>query len=131
MAKSEEKKPTKTELEILSVLWEKGSLTVREVFELMNSTRRTSYTTILKLMQIMHEKGLVSRNEKNRAHIYTAKLKQNETGKAMLVELLEKVFSGSASKLVQQVLEEETTTDEDIREIRRMISSAEKEARKK
>ena len=131
MPKTEKKKPTKSELEILSVLWEKGDLTVREVFELISSTRQISYTAILKLMQIMHEKGFVSRNEKSRAHVYAAKLKQSETGKQMLMDLLNKVFSGSASKLVQQVLKNEATTADDIREIRKMISSAEKEARKK
>ncbi len=124
-------KPTKSELEILSVLWEKGEATVREVFERINSEKKTTYTTVLKLMQIMHEKGLVERNEESRAHVYRAKIKQNETGKQMLDEVLDKVFGGSALKLVQQVLENETTSTDEMREIRKMIEQAEKEAKEK
>ena len=123
------KKPTKSELEILSVLWKKGEATVREVFEEINSRRKTSYTTVLKLLQIMHEKNLVERNEDARAHVYRAKIKQNETGKQMLDEVLEKVFGGSALRLVQQVLENETTSAEEMSEIRKMIEKAEKEAK--
>ncbi len=124
-------KPTKSELEILSVLWEKGEATVREVFEVINSQKGTSYTTVLKLMQIMHEKGLVERNEDARAHVYRAKVKQNETGKQMLNEVMDKVFGGSALKLVQQVLENETTSAEEMSEIRKMIEQAEREAKGK
>ena len=120
--------PTKSELEILSVLWEKGEATVREVFEVINQQKKTSYTTILKFMQIMHEKGLVERNVESRAHIYRAKIKQTETGKQMLDEVMNKVFGGSALKLVQQVLENETTSPEEMSEIRKMIEQAEKEA---
>ena len=122
------KKPTKSELEILSVLWEKGESTVREVFEAINLHRKSSYTTVLKMLQIMHEKGLVERNEESRAHIYTAKVKQNETGKQMINEVMNKVFGGSALKLVQQVLENETTSAEDMTAIRKMIQQAELEA---
>lgn len=124
-------KPTKSELEILSVLWEKGEATVREVFEVINSQKGTSYTTVLKLMQIMFEKDLVERNEEKRAHVYTAKIKQNETGKQMLNEVMNKVFGGSALKLVQQVLENETTSADEMKEIRKMIEQAEKEAKGK
>ena len=125
------KKPTRSELEILSVLWKKGEATVREVFEAINLQKNTSYTTILKLMQIMFEKGLVERNEEKRAHIYKAKIKQNETGKQMLNEVMDKVFGGSALKLVQQVLENETTSAEEMTEIRKMIEQAEREAKEK
>ncbi len=119
-------KPTKSELEILSVLWEKGEATVRGVFEQINLQRKSSYTTVLKILQIMHEKGFVTRNEKQKAHIYRAKIKRNETGKQMLSDVLQKVFGGSALKLVQQVLETETTTKEELKEIRRMIQEAER-----
>ena len=122
-------KPTKSELEILSVLWQLEAATVREVYERIDAERKTSYTTILKLLQIMHEKGLVTRNEENRAHIYRAKIRQNETGRQMLDEVLNKVFGGSALKLVQQVLENETTGPDEMREIRKMIERAEKEAK--
>ncbi len=130
MANSKTRKPTRSELNILSVLWEKDGATVREVFETLNSQKKTSYTTILKLMQIMHEKNLVSRDEKNRAHIYGATLKQSETGKQMLDEVLDRVFGGSALKLVQQVLEDENTSTDELANIRNMIEKAETEAKK-
>jgi predicted transcriptional regulator len=120
-------KPTASELEILSVLWKLEKATVREVFELINEQRTASYTTVLKLMQIMHEKGLVERDAANKAHVYRAKIKQNETGKQMLRDVLQKVFGGSALRLVQQVLETETTSAEEMKEIRKMIEQAEKQ----
>ncbi len=125
------KKPTKSELEILSVLWEKGEATVREVFEAINLRRKSSYTTVLKILQIMHEKDLVKRNEEKKAHVYRAKIKQNETGRQMLNEVMNKVFGGSALKLVQQVLENEVTSADEMREIREMILQAELEAKEK
>lgn len=121
-------KPTRSELEILSVLWEKGEATVREVFDAINLQRKSSYTTVLKMLQIMFDKGLVERNVEMRAHVYRAKIKQNETGKEMLNEVMNKVFGGSALRLVQQVLENETTSAEEMSEIRKMIMEAEKEA---
>ena len=124
-------KPTEAELEILSVIWERGEATVREVFEVINAQKPVAYTTVLKFLQIMHEKGLVERDEENRAHIYRAKIEQKETGKKMLNDILQKVFGGSASKLVQQVLETETTSADELKEIRRMIEKAEKEADRK
>ncbi len=125
------KKPTKSELEILSVLWEKGESTVREVFDAINLQRKSSYTTVLKILQIMHEKNFVERNEESKAHVYKAKIKQNETGKQMLNEVMNKVFGGSALKLVQQVLENEVTSAEEMSEIRKMIEQAESEALEK
>ena len=119
-------KPTATELEILSVIWELDAATVREVHERLNAQKPTGYTTVLKLLQLMDEKGLVERDKTNRAHVYRAKTKQTETGKQMLGDVLRKVFGGSALKLVQQVLETETTTKEELKEIRRMIQEAEK-----
>ena len=131
MVKSKIKRPTKSELEILSVLWKRDSATVREVFEAVNEQRPASYTTVLKLMQIMHEKGFVERDAANKAHVYRAKIKPNETGKQMLQDVLQKVFGGSALKLVQQVLENETTSAEEMAEIRKMIERAEKQTMKK
>ena len=119
-------KPTQSELEILSILWKLETATVREVHELLNANKPTGYTTVLKLLQLMDEKGLVKRDKANRAHVYRANIKQNETGKQMLGDVLQKVFGGSALKLVQQVLETETTTKEELKEIRRMIQEAEK-----
>ncbi|MBA2494336.1 MAG: BlaI/MecI/CopY family transcriptional regulator [Acidobacteria bacterium] len=132
MVKQQHRKPTKAELEILMILWKHSeAVTVREVFEAVNEQKYASYTTVLKLLQIMHEKGLVERDEQNRAHRYRAKIKQKETGKRMLDEVLQKIFGGSASRLVQQVLEAETTSAEDMREIRKMIEKAEKGAKQK
>lgn len=119
-------KPTAAELEILAVIWELEAATVREVYERLNARKPTGYTTVLKLLQLMDEKNLVERDKTNRAHVYRAKIKQNETGRQMLRDVLHKVFGGSALKLVQQVLETEATTAEDLREIRRMIQEAEK-----
>ncbi len=132
MVKQQHRKPTKAEFEILMILWKHSeAVTVREVFEAVNEQKYASYTTVLKLLQIMHEKGLVERDEQNRAHRYRAKIKQKETGKRMLDEVLQKIFGGSASRLVQQVLEAETTSAEDMREIRKMIERAEKGAKQK
>lgn len=124
---AKQNKPTQAELEILSVLWELEAATVREIHERLNARKPTGYTTVLKLLQLMDEKGLVERDKANRAHIYRAKIKQNETGKQMLGDVLQKVFGGSALKLVQQVLENETTSREELKEIRKMIERAEKE----
>jgi len=124
-------KPTPAELKILSVIWELETATVREIHEVLNARQPTGYTTVLKLLQLMDEKGLVERDKANRAHIYRAKIKQNETSKQMLSDVLQKVFGGSALKLVQQVLETETTTAEDLKEIRRMIERAEKQGKGK
>lgn len=121
-----ENKPTKSELEILSVIWERGEATVREVHEIINAQKPTGYTTVLKLLQIMDEKNLVERDTTSRAHVYRAKIKRLDTGKQMLHEVLQKVFGGSALKLVQQVLETETTTAAELKEIRQMIERAEK-----
>jgi len=123
---AQQKKPTQAELEILSVLWERGTATVREVHEVLNQRKPTGYTTVLKLLQLMDGKDLVERDKANRAHVYRAKIKQNETGKQMLSDVLQKVFGGSALKLVQQVLETETTTAGELKEIRKMIQEAEK-----
>jgi predicted transcriptional regulator len=120
-------KPTRSELEILSVLWENGQATVREVFETLNKQRPTMYTTVLKMLQIMNEKGLVKRDEHNKAHIYTAAIPKNETQKNLVADLLEKVFRGSAAQLVQHVLEATPTSPEELKEIRKMIRQAEKE----
>lgn len=121
-----ENKPTKSELEILSILWEKETATVREVYDAISERKPTSYTTVLKLMQIMHEKGLVKRDDSNRAHIFSAKHPQEQTQKNLVSDLLEKAFRGSALKLVQHVLETKPASAEDLAEIRRLINEAER-----
>ncbi|MBA4122027.1 MAG: BlaI/MecI/CopY family transcriptional regulator [Acidobacteria bacterium] len=128
---AKQNQPTQAELEILCVIWERETATVREIFEVINRRKPTIYTTVLKLLQIMDEKGLVERDRTNRAHVYRAKIKQSDTGKQMLRDVVQKVFGGSALKLVQQVLETETTSAEDLREIRKMIREAEKKGESK
>ena len=124
-----EKQPTSSELEILNVLWEKESATVREVFEVISASKSITYTTVLKLMQIMTEKGLVERDEQGKAHLYRAAIPQTETQKGLVKDLLEKVFRGSAMQLVQHLLEAKKASPEEMKEIRRMIERAEKEAK--
>ncbi|CAN5840942.1 BlaI/MecI/CopY family transcriptional regulator [soil metagenome] len=123
---TKQNKPTKSELDILSILWEKDAATVREVYESISERKPTSYTTVLKLMQIMFEKGLVKRDDSNRAHIYSAKHPQEQTQKNLVSDLLEKAFRGSALKLVQHVLETKPASAEELAEIRQLINEAEK-----
>jgi BlaI family transcriptional regulator, penicillinase repressor len=118
-------KPTSAELEILSVIWDRDSATVREVYEIINARKPTAYTTVLKLLQIMDEKGLVERDKAAKAHIYRAKQPQAETQKNLVSDLLEKAFRGSALKLVQHVLETKPASAEDLAEIRQLITEAE------
>ncbi|HRH47081.1 MAG TPA: BlaI/MecI/CopY family transcriptional regulator, partial [Pyrinomonadaceae bacterium] len=108
------KQPTTSELEILNILWEKESATVREVFEVISATKPITYTTVLKLMQIMTDKDLVERDEQGKAHLYRAKIAQAETQKGMVSELLEKVFRGSAMELMQHILESKKTSPADM-----------------
>lgn len=118
--------PTTAELEILDVLWERGAATVREVHEIISTRKPTIYTTVLKLLQIMHEKGLVERDDSSKAHIYRARRTQDETQKTLVSDLLEKAFRGSALRLVQHVLETKPASREELTEIRRLITEAEK-----
>ena len=120
------KKPTKAELEILSVLWEKKAATVREVYEVISERKPAAYTTVLKMLQIMTEKGLVERDDSNRAHVFRAKQTQEQTQKNLVSDLLEKAFRGSALKLVQHVLETKPASAEELKAIRRLINEAEK-----
>jgi len=119
-------KPTAGELEILAVLWERSSATVKEVHASLNARKPTTYTTVLKLMQIMLEKGLVKRDDANKAHVYRAAQREEQTQKNLVSDLVEKAFRGSALKLVQHVLETKPASAEEIKEIRRMIREAEK-----
>jgi predicted transcriptional regulator len=116
--------PTPAELEILDVLWEQKKATVREVFEVLSRHRSTQYTTILKLMQIMQEKGLVTRDEKEKAHVYRPKFSRSQTRTQLVGTLLERAFRGSALSLVQHVLETKPATREELDEIRKMIDKA-------
>lgn len=120
-------KPTAAELEILDALWQRGAATVREIYETLSArSKPPGYTTVLKLLQIMHEKGLVERDDSAKAHIYRARQTQDETQKNLVSDLLEKAFRGSALKLVQHVLETKPASAEELAEIRNLIAEAEK-----
>lgn len=123
--KEKKTKPTTAELEILGVLWRLGPSTVREVFESLAENKTTQYTTVLKLMQIMHQKGLVIRNEKEKAHVYRAAQSKEKTQRNVVNDLLDKMFQGSAAKLVQHVLETKASSPEELAAIRKMIVEAE------
>ena len=118
-------RPTDAELEILKVLWRRGPSTVREVFETLGEARGTGYTTVLKLMQIMATKGLVKRDEGERAHRYEAALAEDETQRRLVGELVQKAFDGSAKKLVLQALSSRRATADELAEIRRMLDELE------
>ncbi|MBX3726420.1 MAG: BlaI/MecI/CopY family transcriptional regulator [Xanthomonadales bacterium] len=104
MGRTPSNKPTEAELAILQVLWLKGPCTVREIFEALYQPDETSYTTALKLLQIMHGKGLVERDESQRAHSYRAAVSQSSTQKRFLSDVVDRVFNGSSSQLVLQAL---------------------------
>ncbi|RCR66638.1 BlaI/MecI/CopY family transcriptional regulator [Larkinella punicea] len=115
-------KPTESELEILQVLWAKGPSTVRQVNEHLSQTRDIGYTTTLKLMQIMHEKGLLSRTEEGRYHIYQALIGEEETQQHLLDRFVDTAFRGSAMKLVMQALGNSKATPQELEELQKLIN---------
>ncbi len=123
MAKPTTPRPTDAELAILRVLWTRGASTVRQVHDVLLRERPTAYTTALKLMQIMTEKGLVRRDERDRTHIYHARLTEEQTQRQLVRDLLDRAFGGSASKLVMQALASKRATAEELGEIRKLIDS--------
>ncbi len=129
MPETELPRPTDAELEILKVLWRRGPSTVREVFETLGETKGTGYTTVLKLMQIMADKGLVVRDESERAHRYEPAAPEDETQRRLVGDLLRKAFDGSAKKLVMQALSTERASAEELSEIRRMLDELEGKGR--
>ena len=122
-------RPTDAELEILKVLWQRGPSTVREVHDVLNETKSTGYTTVLKLLQIMGDKGLVRRDENQRAHVYEAQLRQEQTERQMVGDLLERVFDGSAAKLVMQALATKKTSQRELTAIRQLLKEFEEDAK--
>ena len=118
-------KPTDGELAILSVLWRRGPRTVREIFTEFNRTRETGYTTVLKMLQIMAEKGLVTRDESRKTHIYRAALAQTEAQRRFVGDLLARLFNGSAHRLVLQALSTKTASPTELAEIRRLLDEME------
>ena len=116
-------RPTDAELAILRVLWDQGPCTVRQVHESLSASQVTGYTTVLKLMQIMFDKGLVERDEAQRAHIYSARTSEQKTQRQLIGDLLTRAFQGSTSKLVMQALATQKTSPEEMDEIRSLLES--------
>jgi len=114
-------RPTDAELAILRVLWDEGPTTVRRVHEAMAGDRETGYTTTLKLMQIMAEKGLVTRDESSRTHVYAARVSRDRTQRQLVNDLIDRAFGGSAAALVLQALSAQPTSERELGDIRRLI----------
>ena len=128
MPKRKLPRPTEGELAILRVLWRRGPSTVREVHTELSPTQETGYTTVLKLMQIMAEKGLVSRDESQKTHVYAAALEEAAAQSQFLGHLLDRVFHGSAKDLVMQALSARKTSKAELAEIRKLIDQMERKS---
>jgi BlaI family penicillinase repressor len=125
MTPRERSRPTASELAILRVLWDRGPSTVKEVQDGLGRGERRGYTTILKLLQIMHEKGLVGRRRRGKAHVYRARLREGQAQRRLTAELVDGVFRGSAARLVMQALSARTPSPEDLEEVRRLLDELE------
>jgi predicted transcriptional regulator len=124
MSRTSVPRPTDAELAILRILWERGPSTVRQVHEILARERPAAYTTALKLLQIMTEKGLVDRDERDRTHIYRARLGEEQTQRQLVRDLADRAFGGSAMKLVMQALATRRASPEELRDIRKAIEHA-------
>lgn len=120
-------KPTESELEILQVLWNEKEATVRQVHEELSKTKDSGYTTTLKLMQIMHEKGLVTRNDSSKTHIYHPAISKEGTQKQLLNKMINTLFSGSSANLVLQALGGHNASEEELDKIQELITKLKKE----
>ena len=118
-------KPTDSELEILHILWEKGASSVRYINDLLNTRREVGYTTTLKLMQIMNEKGLVKRDTAAKTHIYKAVVRENETKNNLISDFINVAFQGSAMNLVMQALGNSSSSVEELSELKSLIAKLE------
>ena len=118
-------RPTDAELAILRVLWDRGPSTVRQVFEVLAAEKELGYTTVLKMLQIMNEKGLVERDARDRVHVFTTAQSQTQTQRNMLNDLLDKAFGGSSTSLVMQALATRKASHEELAEIRKLLDQAE------
>jgi BlaI family penicillinase repressor len=114
-------RPTESELELLRILWERQPATVREIYDALNEERPSGYTTVLKLLQIMTAKGLVVRDEANRAHVYRSAISQDAMQSKILKDLSVRLFSGSAAQLALHALEMEPASDSELEEIRALL----------
>jgi BlaI family transcriptional regulator, penicillinase repressor len=122
-------KPTAAELELLSVLWNRGPSTVREIHEALSSEKETGYTTTLKILQKMTDKGLVTRDESQRSHVYQAALGAEKTQRQLVHELLEKAFGGAADKLIQHALSSRKVSRDEIDTLRQLLDELEEKSR--
>jgi len=122
MARHKSSQPTDRELTILRILWDEGPSTVRQVNEAMNKGGDTGYTTTLKLMQIMTEKGLLQRDDSQFKHIYKPVYSEERTQKQLVVDLLDKAFSGSAEKLVMRALSAKKVSPKELARIRKLLN---------
>ena len=119
-------KPTESELEILQIIWEKEKATVREVHEVLCLTKDSGYTTTLKLLQIMFEKGLVKRDDSNKTHIYEAAITKERTQKQFLDKMINTLFAGSSTQLVLQALGNQKTSKGELEEIQKYLDNLKK-----
>jgi BlaI family penicillinase repressor len=124
---SAQRKPTAAELEILQVLWDCGPRSVREIQRALNEIKPTGYTTVLKLLQIMTDKGLVTRDEKQRPQIYRPRYRREHTQRQMLHDLVQRAFGGSVKALVLQALAGRKSSREELEEIERLLDRMEGE----
>ena len=122
MARPRHENPTPAELEVLQVIWERGPSTVREVMNALNHDRPRAYTSVMSLMNVMVEKGLLTQKPKGRAFVYSARISQTRTQSEIVQDLLSRVFDGSASALVTHLLEQAKPDSEELDEIRKTIS---------
>ena len=122
-------KPTESELEILQILWTKGLATVREVHEELSSSKDVGYTTTLKLMQIMHEKGIVKRDDSMRTHVYQAAVNKERTQRHLLGKMIDSLFGGSPTQLVIQALGDDNhkASPEELEKIQAMLNDLKKQ----
>lgn len=127
MTNSKLNKPTESEMEILQILWEKGPSSVREVHEILSATKESGYTTTLKLMQIMYDKGLLRRNDEAKTHIYSTLVKKESIQKQAVGNMIKGLFKGSSAKLVMHALGNHRASKEEISEIKKYLDEIENE----
>ena len=131
MSRKADQKPTQAELALLQVLWGRGRSTVREIHEALRSEKETGYTTTLKILQNMTEKGLVRRDESKRSHVYTPALDAERTKRQLVRDLLQRVFAGAPGKLVVHALSEVPASAQELAEIRKLIDEIETKMKKR
>lgn len=125
MKNSKQNRPTESEMGILQILWEQGPSTVREVHEILSEKKEAGYTTTLKLMQIMNEKGLLTREDESKSHVYSAAVKQQSIQKQVVGKMIESLFKGSSARLVMHALGNHRASKEEIREIKKYLDEIE------